>query len=142
MRNFLDNLRYRFQQLMQGRYGTDEFNRFLSFFALGLIIISFFRWLWPPLFYVDIAALLILAYAIFRSFSRNHYARSKERDFYVNIKDKVLGFFRLQKKRWDGRATSRYYRCPGCRTIIRVPKGRGKIEITCPKCRNRFIKRT
>lgn len=142
MRNFFGNLGYKLQQFMSGRYGNDEFNRFLSFAALAFIILSFFRFLWYPLGFFYIAGLLILIYTIFRSMSKNHYARSKERDFYVNIKGRILGFFRLQKRRWNGRNTSRYYRCAKCRTIIRVPKGRGKIEITCPKCRYTFIKRT
>ena len=127
---------------MQGRYGNDEFNRFLSFAALGFILLSLLRVVWYPLGFLYIVGLLILIYTIFRSFSKNLYARSKEREFYVNIKSRFLGFFRLQKRRWNGRNTSRYYRCSKCRTIVRVPKGRGKLEITCPKCKNTFIKRT
>lgn len=142
MRNFFGNLGYRLRQWMQGRYGNDEFNRFLSVAALVFIVISLFGRLFYPLTFFYIPGVLILIYTLFRSFSKNHYARSKERNFYVNIKNRFLGFFRLQQRRWRGRNTSRYYRCPECRTIIRVPKGRGKIQITCPKCRKQFIKRT
>lgn len=142
MRNFFGNLGYRFRQWMQGRYGYDEFSRFLMIVAIVFFVISIFGRLWTPLLFFYIPGILIFAYTIFRALSKNAYARSKERDFYVKLKNRFLGFFKLQKKRWDGRKTSRFYRCPQCRTIIRVPKGRGKIEITCTKCRTKFIKRT
>jgi len=142
MRNFFDNLRYRLQQFMQGRYGTDEFNRFLSFAAIILLVPSFFRFLWRPLIFFYAAALAVIIYMIFRAFSKNIYARSKERDFYVKIKGKVISFFRLQKRRWTERKTHRFYRCPQCRTVVRVPRGRGRIQITCPKCRTQFIKKS
>ena len=142
MKNFFGNLGYRISQWMQGRYGNDEFNRFLSIAAIVLLIASCFGRLCTPLGYLYIPGLLIVIYTIFRSLSKNHYARSKERAFYIKVKDRITGFFHLQKRRWDGRATSRFYRCPKCRTTIRVPKGRGKIQITCPKCRTQFIKKT
>ena len=142
MRNFFGNLGYKIRQAMQGRYGNDEFNRFLSFAALAFLIISIFGNLWTPLMYFYIPGVLILIYTIFRSFSKNLYARSKERDFYFKVKGKISGFFKLQKRRWDGKGTSRFYKCPKCSATVRVPKGRGRIQITCPKCRTQFIKRT
>lgn len=142
MRNFFGNLGYRIRQWMQGRYGNDEFNRFLSWVAIAFLIASLFGRLWTPLMFFYIPGILILAYTIFRSLSKNLYARSKERDFYVKVKGKIAGFFRLQKRRWRERNTSRFFTCPKCRATVRVPVGRGRIEITCPKCREKFVKRT
>lgn len=142
MRNFFGNLGYKIRQWMQGRYGTDEFNRFLSVVAIIFLVASLFGRLWYPLMFLYIPGVLLLGYTIFRTLSKNLYARSKERDFYVRVKGKISGFFRLQKRRWNERGTSRFYKCPKCRATVRVPKGRGRIEITCPKCRERFVKRT
>lgn len=142
MRNFFSNLKYRMQQSMQGRYGSDEFNRFLSIAALVLIIASLFGRLWAPLLYLYWPGLAVIVYMIFRTMSRNYTARSKERSFYLKVRNKVTGFFRLQKRRAKEGRTHVFYKCPSCRTTIRVPRGRGRIEITCPKCRTKFIKRT
>ena len=46
------------------------------------------------------------------------------------------------KKRWAQRSTYRFYKCPQCKQTVRVPKGRGKICITCPKCKTEFIKKS
>ena len=51
---------------------------------------------------------------------------------------KKVDFFK--RKRKD--KTHKYYKCPTCKQVVRVPKGRGKIEINCPKCHTKFIKRT
>lgn len=142
MRNFFSNMRYRMQQWMTGRYGNDEFNRFLSVAAFVFLIISCFGRLCTALSFFYIPGILLLIYTIVRSLSRNFSARSKEREFYFKVKDHITGFFNLQRRRWIGRKLSRYYRCPKCRTIVRVPKGKGKIQITCPRCRSQFIKRT
>ena len=46
------------------------------------------------------------------------------------------------KKRWAQRSTYRFFKCPQCKQTVRVPKGRGKICITCPKCKTEFIKKS
>lgn len=142
MRNFFSNLGYRFQQWMQGRYGNDEFNRFLSIAAFVLIVGYFFGFLWSPLRWLYIPTVLILAFSIFRTFSRNIEARTRERNWYLRIRNKVSGFFRIQKRKIREGDKYRFFTCPDCRTTIRVPKGHGRIEITCPRCRKKFIKRT
>ena len=85
MRNFFNNLSYRLANFMQGRYGNDEFNRFLSIAALVFIIASFFGRFWAPLLYFYIAGLLILIFEIYRSLSKNYTARERERNAYLKI---------------------------------------------------------
>lgn len=142
MGNFLNDLKYRLRQWAAERYGNDELNRFLYFATIVFIVISFFGWLWRPLQFFYYLALISLIFSIFRFSSRNKSARLKERDFYFRAKNKFLGFFNLQKRRWTERKTHVFYTCPTCKTTIRVPRGKGRIEISCPKCRTRFIKTT
>ena len=138
MKNFLDNLKYKFAVFMQGRYGTDELNNGLFVLFIVFWIISMITG--KRLFYS--LGLIGLVYSIYRSLSRDHMKRSKERLWFLQLTDKVKRFFRQLKQRWDQRKTHKFFRCKQCGVMIRVPKGKGQIEITCPKCGNKFIERT
>jgi len=142
MKNFLDNLKYKFAEKTQGRYGNDELNRFLGVVTIIFLIVSCFGRLCRPLTYFYIPGVLILAYEIYRSFSKNYAMREKELALYKKCKLKIKNFFAVNKRRWAERKTSRFFTCPNCKQTIRVPKGKGKIQITCPKCSTQFIKKT
>lgn len=132
--------RERIYRFMQGRYGAggaDAFTRFLSALVLVLIILSFFR---VPFTYV--LALLVIIYMYFRLLSRNYYKRQMENNFYLKQEYKVKGFFSKLKRDLQQRRTHHIYKCPTCRQKIRVPRGKGRIEIRCPKCDTKFIKKS
>ena len=114
------NWRDRFSKFMYGRYGADQFSKFLLGLTIALCIISLFvpRRL-GSLFSTLI--LLLIFYTYFRMFSRNIYKRDAENEKYMRI----LGSWR-----------------PGCGQRIRIPKGHGKIQIRCPKCNATFIRRS
>ena len=123
---------------MQGRYGNDELNTALlmAFFVLWILsLITGVRF-----FYT--LGVIALIYELFRMMSRNHMKRSQERLWYMKQVDKVKRFFRQIKQRWSQRKTHKFFKCKQCGVTIRVPKGKGQIEITCPKCGNKFIERT
>ena len=138
MKNILDNLKYKFAEFMQGRYGTDELNNGLFLLFIIFWIISMITG--KSLFYT--IGLVGLVYSIYRSLSRDHMKRSKERLWFLQQIDQVKRFFRQVKQRWDQRKTHKFYRCKQCGVMIRVPRGKGQIEITCPKCGHKFIERT
>ena len=118
------------QRVMMGRYGTDKLNMVLLCIGLVLTIVNLFVKLpWLSLS-LTLAAYALMGIAIFRTFSRNTYKRYRENQ-------RFLLFFQKLRDRQH-----RYYDCPRCRQQIRVPRGKGKIAITCPKCRERFIKKT
>lgn len=125
---------YRF---MYGRYGTDRFNRFLMILAFICLIVSFFG---ADFFYL--LALALLIYSYFRMFSRNLYKRRQENSKYMQYEYKAKQFFSTQKRDFKQRKTHHIYKCPSCRQKIRIPRGKGKIEIRCPKCSTTFIKRS
>ena len=138
MNNFLQKLRASLYRFSYGRYGNDEFSRFLLYSGLGLFVIhtvTRIRFLYT-------LALLVILYNCFRTLSKNHQKRYMERQAYLAYKAKFDSKFALQKRMWNERKTHRFFSCPGCKTVMRVPKGKGKIEITCPKCHNNFIKKS
>ena len=119
-----------FRNFMIGRYGQDQLGT--AIFATGFVcmrvsifIRSFF---WTSL--LSILSWVLLIWCICRMYSRNIEARSKENRVFTTF----LSHLRDKEHR--------YYHCPQCRQSVRVPRGRGKICITCPKCRNKFIKKT
>lgn len=125
---------YRF---MQGRYGTDQLNRFIMILTVVLLVISMFglRFLYVP-------GLLLLIYAYFRMLSKNLYKRRAENAVYMRYEYKVKQFFATIKRDRVQRKTHHIYRCPSCKQKIRVPRGKGRIEIKCPKCGQAFIKKS
>lgn len=125
---------YRF---MQGRYGNDQFNRFLVVVSMVTLLVSVFT---SPFFYT--VSLALLAYTYFRMFSRNYYKRSEENRKYLQMTAGLRSWWAGQKSMWRQRKTHHIYRCPSCRQKIRVPKGKGKIEIKCPKCQTLFVKKS
>ena len=131
-------MREKLRRFMIGRYGTDGLNQFLSIASLVLLLIaivsriSLFTWLG--------LVLLILCY--YRSLSRNISKRTEENYRYYTLKDRVDGKFRGLKDQWANRKLYHYYRCPKCRQKLRVPRGRGRIQISCPRCGTQFIKKS
>ncbi|SHJ74407.1 hypothetical protein SAMN02745136_00707 [Anaerocolumna jejuensis DSM 15929] len=123
---------------MIGRYGMDQLGQFLiwvgiitmllsSFIRIGILsIISFF--------------LLIICYV--RMFSRNVNKRYTENQKFLASKERFLGFFKNFKGQREQNKKYHIYRCPTCKQKIRIPKGKGKICITCPKCHAEFIRKS
>ena len=131
-------MREKLRRFMIGRYGTDGLNQFLSIASLVLLLIaivsriSLFTWL-------SAAPLLFCCY---RTFSRNISKRTEENYKFYTLKDRVGNKFRGLKEQWANRKVYHYYRCPQCRQKLRVPRGRGRIQISCPRCGTQFIKKS
>ncbi len=131
-------MRDRFYRFMQGRYGQDAFSRFLlGAMAVCLLLNVVFR---SRLF--GALAWLLLFYGYFRIFSRNHAARFAENQRYLERTVKFRYWFEQQKKLREERKYHHIYVCPKCRQKIRIPKGKGKIMVRCPKCRHEFQRRS
>lgn len=126
-----------FRNFFEGRNGVDQLNLFLLGTAVILMLLStltglqIFSWI----------SLGLIIYSYFRLMSRNLAARSAENQKYLDITDRILGVFRSGTRHAADR-THRYFKCPGCGQTVRVPRGKGNIEIRCPKCGTTFIRRT
>lgn len=139
MKKWFSTLGYKVNDFMYGRYGFDELSRLLLLSGFIMAVISRFQYL--KLLYI--LGFLLLVWSFARAFSKNIYKRQMERNRYLIIKNKIMQKFRLYKGIWHDRKTHKYYKCPGCKTMVRIVKpGKGKrIMVTCPKCRQSFEKR-
>lgn len=131
-------MREKLYQFMSGRNGLDELARLHSWLVLILLLIGLFTRV--GLF--SILALALMIYMYFRVLSRNTAKRYEENQKYLNFRYERTVQWNKFKKRMGQRKNYRFYRCPTCRQEVRVPKGHGKIEISCPKCRETFIRRS
>ena len=131
-------MREKLRQFMIGRYGTDGLNQFLSIASIVMLLISLITRV--SLFTYVGMVLLILCY--YRSLSRNISKRTEENYKYYAVKDRIRNKFSGLKDQWNNRRLYHYYRCPQCRQKLRVPRGRGRIQISCPRCGTQFIKKS
>lgn len=138
MKAWLHKLGQKLSGFMDGRYGNDELNRALSISGLILLLLSMI----PKLRFLYALALAALFWSWFRSLSKNHARRQEELETWIRLTGNAARRRNRRKNKWANRKTHRYYRCPNCKTDIRVkkPDHGKKIIITCPSCQNVFQK--
>ena len=157
----MNNLKMKLYRFMQGRYGNDEFGQFLMIAGLIILIASNFL----RIGLLNSLAWIMLLYAYFRVMSRSIARRQQENRKFLEIKGKLLrknpsgGAGKWQQRRAQKKQAKQqadysqyqqqadvenynYYRCRNCGQIVRVPKGKGTVKITCPECKNTFTDRT
>ena len=118
-----------------GRNGFDDLAKHSLIASLVLCVLCGFLPQGIFRIVISIASWGLMVYSYFRILSKNIYKR-------VSENRKYTGEINIYKAIWQQRKTHRFYRCPKCKTWLRVPKGRGKITITCVKCSTKFDKKT
>lgn len=134
----------------EGRYGVDSFSVFLLLVAALILGIP----------YMWIVSLILIGYVVFRGFSRNAIARNREQwQFSRFMRSVGYTLSRIGRSvawacrplvracstlamRIRERKTHVFVHCPSCHKLLRLPKGRGKLAVTCPLCHCAFIKKT
>ena len=137
MSNWFGRFQLWLQKVMYGRYGGDQLN-------WALLVLYLVLWLLGGLTRFVLFPLLswaVLILVFFRMFSRNTSKRWAENQKFLKVWNRVKGFFTSRRAEWKDMG-HRYYKCPKCKSKLRVPKGKGKIQITCPVCHTEFIKKT
>lgn len=136
-KGLFNGMREKMSRAMYNRYGFDGFGKFLFIFGLVLMLGSQFI----PNVYVRrsvyVVSILILVYEYMRIFSTKRDKRARENYRFYAIIGKIKGIFGFGFDK-----NYRYFKCPGCKQKIRVPRHHGKIEITCKKCGRKFVKHT
>lgn len=135
-------MREKISRFMIGRYGVDDLARVTTVSALILLIISMFSGFLPVLGIFYWFAVALILYNCYRILSRNVQKRYAENQKFLNARYRFSAKKSQAKTQWAQRGIYRFYRCPSCRQKVRVPRGKGKICITCPKCKTEFVKRS
>lgn len=131
-------MKEKFLRFMQGRYGADKLGQFLSGVSVALLVISIF----DKTRLSFTAALALLIYSYFRIFSKNIPKRYAENQKYLALTGRLRQKLAKKKSELQQRRVYHIYKCPGCGQKMRIPKGRGKIEVRCPKCGTIFVKKS
>lgn len=127
----------RLRRFMAGRYGIDR----LNITALGAgVVCSVCAMLFTRKLYV--LADVLYFWVLFRALSKNYAARQKEEQKFLQIQGKVQAWWNRTKEKFTQRKNYKYFKCPNCKQQLRAPRGRGKIEVTCQKCRTVFRTKT
>ena len=118
------------RRFMEGRYGSDKLNSYILGVALVVVLLA--ALIRVPLLNLILHAVAyaLMFWSIFRSLSRNTYKRYEENRRFLRLLDQLRD------------RDHRYYACPKCRQTVRVPRGKGKIAITCPRCREKFVRKS
>jgi len=126
------------RRLMAGRNGPDQ----LTFASIGLALVFNAIYSFSRQIFFEIFSSILLLYAIFRIFSRNIVKRRAENARFMGFISPIREWFKWKIIQIKSSKTHKFFRCPGCKNILRVPRGKGKIHITCPKCGQRFDGKT
>ncbi len=127
-----------FQRMMIGRYGLDQLSKAMLILTFILLIIS----LITGLDIINALAVIVLALAYIRILSRDTNKRHQENMKFLQWLNPISIKVNRNLNRLKEHKTYRFYKCTECGQQLRVPKGKGKVKITCPKCKNSIIKRT
>ncbi len=136
--NKIKNALIRFTYGRYITYGADTLHKFLQWTLITLIVVNIF--FGGNLIFSSIVWMLLI-YQTYRLLSKNIYKRRQENAKFVQIikpLSKRIGLFKKSRKD----KTHKYFLCPKCGQSVRVPKGKGKITIACPKCHEKFSKRS
>ena len=130
LRQLGTKMAYSLRRFMEGRYGNDKLNNAILGSALVMVILALF--IRNPLINLILhgVSYALMFWSIFRTLSRNTYKRYQENRQFLKMLDRIRD------------REHRYFECPKCRQTVRVPRGKGKIAITCPRCREKFVKKS
>lgn len=127
-----------FRNFMIGRYGTDQFTLALLIAGMVLTFIgNAFK-----LRFLTIFTYVIFFACIYRTMSRNITARQKENNTFLRYWNPLRSWFKTKYNIVKSSRNYKYFKCPKCKQELRVPRGRGKIVVTCQKCNTKFIQKS
>lgn len=131
-------MREKLIRFMQGRYGVDALSKCVVWIGFAMLILSMFL----RNNIVDIIGWICIIIAYFRMLSKNISKRAAENQVYLNKTYKLRCKLASMKNRFAQGKDYHIYSCPSCKQKIRIPRGKGKIEVRCPKCGTTFVKRS
>lgn len=134
----------KFKKFMYGRYGVDQFGKDMLVVGVSLSFLSMIlNWFSIPIVTTVLSVLstTLLIYIIYRTFSKNINKRVMENNKYLGKKTRFLTKIKFNVTRVKDSKDFVYIKCPKCKNYSRVPRGKGKIKITCRVCKTQFDKK-
>lgn len=137
-------MKQKLAKFMYGRYGADQLSRALTYISLALIVISMFipRSVQALRSMLIILVLFCLVFSYYRTFSKKLDKRRAENARYLKLQSSIFEWWKLRRDMWKQRKEYKFFKCPSCKAVLRVPKGKGKIRIVCKKCGAAFEKKS
>ncbi|MBQ4576940.1 MAG: hypothetical protein IKK22_00935 [Firmicutes bacterium] len=129
-------MKQKIARFMYGRYGVDQLSRSMMVLVIVLVVLGIFF----KTRLIDWASTILLILVYFRMFSRNINKRYQENMKYMVVHNKMMAKYNGWKEAFACRKTHKVFACPGCGQKVRVPRGKGKVKVHCPKCNTSFIK--
>ena len=126
-----------FRRFMNGRHGMDQLSLALLYFAILLDVI----YLFSRLYVLSLLSTALIIWSIFRVLSRNGGRRYAENQRFMAAISRLSTGFRQWRTRMSNRKEYRYFRCPKCHSMLRLPRGIGEKTVTCGKCKHQFRKK-
>lgn len=131
-------MKQKFLMFMRGRYGTDELSKFLLILGVGFVLVA--NLTESTILYLMSTTVIVFSY--FRIFSKDTYRCSLQNQKYLGMKNRLIRGWKSRVDILRQRKNYRVYSCPSCNQKVRIPKGKGMVVITCPKCAAKFSKRS
>lgn len=122
------------KKFMTGRYGGDQLSMALLIFSVLLSLIAGAAKI-PLLSFIGY---IPMGVCVFRMFSKNIKRRSMENYKFSILISPVYAWFKKTQRRFKESKTHTFIKCKNCKAVLRLPKGKGKMIVTCPKCKNEF----
>lgn len=127
-----------FRRMMQGRNGGDQLGNFLIYTSLALFVVELFVPTGPAALILSVAVWALILWALFRMFSKNVSARRRENLKFCTAAGRLRSWFASLPQYFKERRAYKYFSCPNCSQKVRIPRGAGKVKITCPRCGEKF----
>lgn len=131
-------MRDKIYNFMRVRYGNDQLSSFLTWGGLLLLLLDV--WLKTGIIYF--LGLVMFIWGYIRIFSKKYERRAAENKWFLTHTAGIRNVFRRMKKSKEAGKEYKIFTCPSCEQMIRIPRGKGKIEIRCPKCGRTFRKKS
>ena len=138
MKGFLERMQWKMAGAMQGRRGADSLSNTLVVAGIVCLVLSVL----PHMGLFSWPALALLAYALFRTYSKNIAARDRENEAFLRATEKPRRALSIGRKKWENRETTLYFKCKGCGQELSVPRVKGTLRVVCPKCKTETVKKS
>ena len=123
---------------MRGRRGPDDLAQFSVNLAIVVLIVNLVLGFFVNVSWLAWVELALVAYAVFRMLSRNLAARARENEAFLRALGPTRPWLQNPRAAWAELRSYRHVRCTSCKQRIRVPRGKGKLRVTCPRCHTKF----